>query len=245
MDERLDGIRSILHPPGGDNCFVLLDNEGAYYNPVYSFNHPRLGPTLALTLTQRGGETGTMMLSLQMKRFMTYGLPALSGLFMLAWPGAMQLTFFATSMMSLVQATLFRNPSFRQWLGIYPLPSQPVTPAPGAAQTPKSSYDGTMTLYQPPDANTGEAAEKKGILHGAISEIQGMKTEAIKSMKKVVGATNESGGRRKRTASELKAARAYEERRRREIAQEKIERGLARSRMNRSKMLKDKASSDE
>jgi len=186
-----------------------------------------------------------MMISLQMQRFMTYGLPALSGLFMLAWPGAMQLTFFATSIMSLAQASLFRNPSFRKWLGIYPLPSRPVTPAPGAAETPKSSYDGTMTVYQPPDADTGEAAEKKGILHGAMSEIKGMKTEAIKSMKKVVGTTNETGGRRKRTAAELKAARAYEERRRREITQEKIERGLARSRMNRSKILKDKASSDE
>lgn len=196
-------------------------------------------------LTQRGGETGTMMLSPHMVKFMTYGLPALSGLLMLAWPGAMQLTFFATSMMSLVQAILFRNPSFRQWLGIYPLPSRPVTPASGTTETPKTNYDGTITMYQPPGAAAPESAGKKGLLHGAISEIKGMKTEALKSMKKVVGTTNETGGRRKRTAAELKSARAYEERRRREIAQEKIERGLARSRMNRLKTMKEQASNNE
>ena len=186
-----------------------------------------------------------MLISPQMQKFMTYGLPALSGLFMLAWPGAMQLTFFATSIMSMLQATLFRNPWIRQWLGIYALPPRPVTPAPGATEAPKSSYDGTMTMYQPPDAAVPEAAEKKGLLHGAISEIKGMKTEAFKSLKKVVGTTHETGGRRKRTAGELKSARAYEERRRREIAQEKIERGLARSRTSRSKMMKDKAPNDE
>ena len=186
-----------------------------------------------------------MLLTRQMQRFMTYGLPALSGLFMLAWPGAMQLTLFATSIMSLTQATLLRNPSIRQWLGIYPLPSRPVAPAPGATESPKTSYDGTMTVYQPPDAATPEVSEKKGILHGAISEIKGMKTEALKSMRKVVGTTNETGGRRKRTAAELKSARAYEERRRREIAQEKIEKGFARSRMSRAKTMKQQASSDE
>ena len=186
-----------------------------------------------------------MVMSPQFQMFMTYGLPALSGLFMLAWPGAMQITFFATSVMSLTQATLFRNPTFRQWVGIYPLPPRPVTPAPGATDAPKTSYDGTMTLYQPPDAAAPGSPEKKGLLHGAISEIKGMKTEAIKSMQKVVGTTNETGGRRKRTAAELKSARAYEERRRREIAQDKINKGLARSRAGRAKVMKDQASSNE
>lgn len=186
-----------------------------------------------------------MVLSPQLQKFMTYGLPVLSGAFMLAWPGAMQLTFFATSVMSLTQATLFRNPSFRQWVGIYPLPSRPVTPASGAAETPKSSYKGTITVYQPPDAAATETPAKKGLLHGAISEIKGMKTEALKSMQKVVGTTNETGGRRKRTAAELKSARAYEERRRREIAQEKINKGLARSRMSRAKVMKEPASGDQ
>jgi len=62
-----------------------------------------------------------------------------------------------------------------------------------------------------------------------------MKTEAIKSMQKVVGSSGESSGRKKRTAAELKQALAYEERRRREIAEEKTERNRERARIKREK----------
>ncbi len=191
--------------------------------------------SLMLTVLQKGGELGTTVLSPQVQKIMTYGLPAMSGLFMLFWPGAMQLTFFATSMMSMIQATMFRNPSFREWVGIYPLPPRPVTPTVGGSAGPKSPYEGAITMYQPPNTTTPAAEGKKGLLGGAMSEMKGMKTEAIKSMQKVVGSSGESSGRKKRTAAELKQALAYEERRRREIAEEKTERNRERARIKREK----------
>ncbi len=179
-----------------------------------------------------------MVISPRAQQFFTYGLPVLSGLFMLAWPGAMQLTFFATSIMSMIQATMFRKPWFRTWLGIYPLPDKPLTPTTGADPAPKSTYNGTMTLYQPPSFTAPVVEEKKGLIGGAMSEITGMRNEALKSLKKVVGTdTPETGGRKKRTAAELKQAKAYEERRRREIAEQKRERELAKARLREERLL--------
>ncbi|KAI9871628.1 MAG: Mitochondrial inner membrane protein oxa1, partial [Pleopsidium flavum] len=111
---------------------------------------------------KKGGETGTMMLSPMMQKLVIYVLPAMSGTFMLFWPGAMQLTFFATSMMSMIQATLFRNPSFRAWVGIYPLPPHPAKPGVGGSAKPKDPYEGAMTMYQPPNATASATEEKKG-----------------------------------------------------------------------------------
>ncbi|KAI9877872.1 MAG: hypothetical protein M1830_002580 [Pleopsidium flavum] len=66
-------------------------------------------------------------------------------------------------------------------------------------------------MYQPPNATASATEEKKGFLGGAMSEIKGMKNEAIKSMQKIVGSSSESNGGRKRTAAELKRATAATE----------------------------------
>ncbi len=179
-----------------------------------------------------------MVLSLRAQTLLTYGLPLLSGFFMLSWPGAMQLTFFATSIMSMIQATLFRKPWFREWAGIYPLPEKPVTPPTGADAAPKSAYSGTMTLYQPPSFTAPAVEEKKGLISGAMSEITGMRNEAVKSLKKVVGETTPAaGGRKRRTAAELRQAKAYEERRRREMAEQKRQRELTKARLREEQIL--------
>ena len=222
----------------GDPYFILpIATAGAFYLVMRVRTSSRLILDMILTALQKGGETGSMLLSPQMQKAMTYGLPTVTGVFALAWPGAMQLTFFATSALSMIQAALFRNPSFRQWLGIYPLPVRPITPTTGGSETPKTTYDGTMTMYQAPNVAAPATEQKKGLIGGAMSEIRGMKTEALKSMQKVVGKSSAtSHGRRKRAAAEIKQAWAYEERRRKEIAQEKIQRDLARSR---SKVMKE------
>lgn len=150
---------------------------------------------------------------------MTYVFPAISTLFMCHWPGCLQLTFALTSFISLVQAYLFRQPWFRDYLGIQPLPQQTPTPDPST-----SSYAGTLTQYQEPSSEPARPAPT-----GFIGEIKGAASQVMQSAKlraSKMERTNSAG--RRHTASELRKANAYEERRRREIITEKSELRAAR-----------------
>lgn len=90
-----------------------------------------------------------------------------------------------------------------------------------------------MTVYRPPQAIPAEVSPPppKGILGGAISEIKGAASELMKTARRVRGASETKGGTRKRTAAELKAAMAYEERRKKEM--EKKSQSGGRKRINR------------
>lgn len=160
-------------------------------------------------------------------KFFTYGLPSIMGLLMLNLPAALQFSFAFTSLLSLIQTSVFRLPGFRRWAGIYQLPPEPAggPTAGGAATAPKTVYSGMLNTYQPPNAS-GETAkeEKKGIIGGAVAEMKGMSNEAMRSLKNYVGEKkDEEGGRKRRTKLQLREAKAYEERRRKEIAQQRKE----------------------
>ena len=153
-----------------------------------------------------------------MRNVFQYGFPIMTGAFMLAWPGCMQLTFFSTSMMSLSQAWVLRQPGVRKFLKIQPLPP-PVSDKP-----PKGPYTGTMNTYQRP-AKTAPLPEKKGIIGGAISDLKGAAGQAVKSARSALSMDQEEKKKTPgRSPDELRRAKAYEEKRRREIAQEKFER---------------------
>lgn len=146
-----------------------------------------------------------------LRNFFTYGIPLLSGSFMLFWPACMQLSFFFTSLFSMGQAWLLRQPWMRNWLGIQPLP-EPLTSS-GAT----SSYKGTMNLYQPP-SNAPPPEEKKGVIGGAISDIKSSFSQVADKARSVADSQTKTTTRR--TAAELKYAKAYEERRRKEMENE-------------------------
>ena len=150
------------------------------------------------------------------KNIFVYAFPAMTGGFMLFWPGCLQLTFFTTAMMSLSQSWMLRQPRVRQILGIQPLPPPP-------SQTPpKGPYTGTLNTYQPP-TKSAPLPEKKGIIGGAINDLKGAAGQAMKSAKGMVSSGKNQKKPTGRSPEELRRARAYEERRRREIAQERFE----------------------
>lgn len=153
-----------------------------------------------------------------MQKMLLYVFPGLTTLFMLGMPASLQISFALTSLLSLVQSYFLRQPWFRSFLGIQPI-IQPTNPT--ESHSPKSPYPGTMTIYRPPQAIPTEvsAPPPKGLLGGAISEIKGAASELMKTARRIRGASESKGGTRKRTAAELKAAMAYEERRKKEMEQ--------------------------
>lgn len=151
-----------------------------------------------------------------MRNMLVYVFPAMTGSFMLFWPGSLQITFFTTAMLSLSQAWFLRQPWLRHFLSLQPLP-------PPSTNSPlRRPYTGTMNTYQPP-AKPAPLPEKKGIIGGAISDIKGAAGQAVKSAKGALSIDQGQKKRQGRGSEELRRARSYEERRRREIAQEQFE----------------------
>ena len=164
-----------------------------------------------------------------MRTLFQYLLPAMSTLITLFMPGALQVTFVTTSLASLIQTSLFRQPWFRSTLGI----SKYIPPTPPAAS--QTRYPGTMSVYQPPLPVESAQSEKKGVVGGAISEIKGAAKQVMSSARRSVEQRQgaKAGGRL--TAAELRRAKEYEERRKQELEFEK-ERGRVpgRRRLNRN-----------
>lgn len=143
-----------------------------------------------------------------------YGLPIMTSVFMVYWPGSLQLTFAFTSMLSLSQAYLLRQPWMRTFLKIQPL-LKPKAPT-------SSSYSGTITTYKAPLTPSSPPPAPKGIIGGAIHDIKGAVSQGMKTARGVKDAQKTNRGAQRRTAGELKRAKAYDEKRKREIAEEKF-----------------------
>lgn len=126
------------------------------------------------------------------------------------WPAGMQISFCITALFSLIQSILLKSNDFRRLIGIQQLGQQPYA-------SNMSTYKGTITRYQPPGANI-TANQQKGP-SGVISEIQSGASALWKQAHKRVQDRQKPTGRR--TPAELKYAKAYDERRKREIALEK------------------------
>lgn len=176
-----------------------------------------------MLLTQGGGETGITLLSPTVAKVLTYGLPLLTTCFMLTWPAALQISFFITGLLGLIQSRLFRSPWFRRKVGIAPIVRLP-NPLSGAKAIPPSPYSGTLNIVPQKkgsavDSDAPENLPKpKGVVDGAIAEVRGMGVEMKKSWDNLKGTAEAPG---KRTEAEKRQAAAYEERRRKEIAQER------------------------
>lgn len=149
-----------------------------------------------------------------LKNLMQYGLPAITGLFMLMWPSALQISFAITSIISMSQNAILRQPRIRDFFGIQPLP---IEPAPGSEQ-PKD-YAGTMTLDEDTDK---KVVETKGLVAGTIEGIKGGASSIMKQARDRAGVQEPAKGKRL-TEEEMRSARAYETRRKRELELEKLE----------------------
>lgn len=169
------------------------------------------------------GTTNAATMSPGLRSAMQYGLPALSFLLMVWWPACMQLTFATTAVLSLFTSSLLCNPAVRSFLGVR---SFPTAPASGAAAGP---YKGVMKVYQPPKP-PGEMEKPNGVIGGAVADIKGA-AKQIMGKAKEIRTKKEAGGRL--TAGEIRRAKAYDERRKQEIEQEKWEAELRRKKQRR------------
>jgi YidC/Oxa1 family membrane protein insertase len=159
------------------------------------------------------GTTNASTMTPGMRNAMYYGLPSLTFLFMLWWPACMQLTFATTSVLSYITSSLLRNPAVRSFFRISPFPTKP------ASDAATGPYKGVMNVYQPPKP-PGEMEKPKGVIGGAVADIKGA-AKGIMGKAKEMQTKKETGGRL--TAGEIRRANAYEERRKREIEQQKWE----------------------
>ncbi|KAF7853653.1 hypothetical protein EAF04_010644 [Stromatinia cepivora] len=154
---------------------------------------------------KKGGETGVSTLTPGMLYIMQWGMPALSMIFTSFMPAAVQFSFLVSSSISFGQATLFRSPKFRAWANMTPLPNQNPSPS-----------ENTLRMREVPVTQGETTTTKRYSLDGSLGNVM----ERFQSAKKV--AVDYSKERRaKQDDSSAKArADAYEERRRREIAEE-------------------------
>lgn len=151
-----------------------------------------------------GGETGAAAWPPAMFQFLQWGMPIISTVFTSFWPAALQLSFAFSSLLSLVQTYLFKQPWFRETLRIHPLP--PPTPPP--SEHPIKA----MTI--PTTART-KPAESEAPAQGLVGRVS-------TTLKKYVpdNQPSPSGGR---TKAQIAEAKRYEEKRTREIQRERYE----------------------
>lgn len=154
-----------------------------------------------------------------MRNGFLYVLPLVSAGFMLTLPSAVQISFAFSSMLALAQTLQFRQPWFRKFANLQPLP-KPTEP-----NASEATYAGKMTI----DVSPSEALEPssppgpKGYIAGAVADIKGAASQIIKSARNLLETEDKNAPKQRRSPAELKRALAYEETRRREIEQEKLE----------------------
>ena len=150
------------------------------------------------------------------QKLFLYVLPPLSGLFISFWPGALQLTFFIQAMITLTQSYTLRQPWVRDYLGIQPLAST------SSSKPANQVYTGVINRHKGSEA---APAGKSGFIGGAVADIQKAKAGFWESVqKKITERQQAAASSGRRTEGEMKHAKAYDLRRKREIAQERFER---------------------
>lgn len=155
--------------------------------------------------------TGEMSASPAMALVFRWFIPFLTGTFGLFLPAGLQLTLFTTAIFTVSQSYLFRQPGFRKYFGMHPLPKKPEPPK--AVLDIQAKYkDGAAPSQKP---KWGLEAVKHNVMT-AYKELNQQKArmEAEFGPQKATGRLSEA---------EKKRAKAYEEERQRELAKQKFQ----------------------
>jgi YidC/Oxa1 family membrane protein insertase len=200
---------------------------------------PNMQLIAILTTLQKGGETASTTASPRAMKIMQVALPAITLAITSFMPAAVQISFLVSGILSLVQTTLFRRPAFRSFFKMYPLPSRNAS----SSSTP-SPYKGTMNVrapltqnefnntYQQGRSSTIATTTSKqgkirqfvtGSIQGAAKDIKTTFTDARQSAMELAGKSKDSIAERQ-AKNDRAAAAAYEEKRKKEIEQERYNR---------------------
>lgn len=190
-------------------------------------------------MLQKGGETATTTASPRAMNILQVAFPAITLALTAFQPAALQVSFLVSSLLSLVQSSLFRQPAFRTLFKMYPLPARNVT----STSTP-ISYKGNMNVRAPltqeelnktyqesrPSATTTTASKQStiggfvtGTVQGAAKDIKTTFKDARQSAGELMSKGKESMAERQ-AKNDRAAAAAYEEKRQEQIRQERYER---------------------
>ncbi|KAL8754831.1 MAG: hypothetical protein Q9184_004994, partial [Pyrenodesmia sp. 2 TL-2023] len=206
---RLTRNMADLPLPGLETGGTLWFHDLTVLDPYFIL--PMVTGTATFFLFKMGGETGAAAWPHEVFKFLQWGMPIITTLFTSFWPAALQLSFAFSSLLSLAQTSLFKQPWFRELLRIHPLPP----PAP----PPSEHAIKSMTI--PTTART-KPAESEAPAQGLVGRVS-------TTLKKYVpnNQSSPSGGR---TKAQIAEAKRYEEKRTREIQREKYEAGQERQR---------------
>ncbi|KAI9825745.1 MAG: Mitochondrial inner membrane protein oxa1 [Phylliscum demangeonii] len=159
-----------------------------------------------------------------LQKILVYGLPLMSTIFMTRWPSIMQWSFFVSGSLIALISTGLRNGSLRRWLRISPLIMQGVG---GTAPPTGPAVSSKLRLASDRSASAADAAEAKaarGVVGGAIAEVQGMGSEAMKTWRNMRGKFEKEAAERrvkylgrKQTADDKKHEADADEQRRAEL----------------------------
>lgn len=151
---------------------------------------------------------------------MLYVLPGFFGIITALQPAALQLTFFVTMLIGIVQSFLLRNARFRQWAGLYPI-IKPSTESQKARQRQLESLSrlNMARAYQAPTTRSTFTEQKKGLWDNFKSQWEEAKQDTKKRIAEARGDTLPKPGDRPK--SFLKRAEEYEKRRQKEIKADK------------------------
>jgi hypothetical protein len=171
-----------------------------------------------------------------MRPVLLYVMPVVFSGVMLVMPAILQVSFFAATVLGMMQAFLFKNPRFRQAMGLLPIvkPNGPTTldpftktlTVPSKASTPKKRLR-VVPAYQPPSVSsvvngvsnttTIDGKPKKGMFEGVKDDFK----TAQKEIMNKVGMGDKTDKKGARSDSFIKSADAYEKKRKAEKQHDK------------------------
>lgn len=208
-----------------------LESGGALWFPNLTvadpyFILPALTAVILHVLLRQGGESGVQTMSPGAQMAFQWGLPALSFAFTVFFPAACQLGFLCHGLIGYSQATLMKDPSFRKYFKMAPLPE----PKP-AADSATSNYKGAMKRRASPVLSQEELRARLQGSHpksleeskSGISKVMGDPFAAVKkAIKPIMDQARERQEKyfeNRRLKSERAETKAYETRRRKELNQ--------------------------
>ncbi|KAL8772783.1 MAG: hypothetical protein Q9209_002128 [Squamulea sp. 1 TL-2023] len=171
-------------------------------------------------LFKNGGELGTSAaMNPNVMRLFQWGMPIASTIFTSFWPAAMQLSFFWTSVMALTQARMFKQPWFRQFWKIHPLPSKDDSTTQRESRT---GYKGMVIPTTAREIPQQADVSQDGAFGSAKAKFQATMTDLQERGQKFVKDSMEKNRKSptsRRSAAEINEAKKYDEKRRKEIEQ--------------------------
>lgn len=164
-------------------------------------------PTLAIPIAtagvlhwvlRKGGETGVSNMQPEVLKAMMWGLPLLSFVFTFWLPAALQWSFFVAGLCSFAQATALRQPWFRNYFNMSPLPKPK-----GPDDTP-TPYQGKLKIAAKPVLSQAELNSR---FQGAQATApQSQTIEKIKKMSPPKSAISKMVGQITTPVSEIRDA---------------------------------------